>query len=254
VGKEAGHFLNAARYEIRSRSVYGCWPFARRPVDVSWFCLEFCLPIDSWTDLEFAEPVPWLLVCYSPREPDVYSDVGYTDAEGSWLVTDRPSDQTEVSYRVDEEASDSGEELLAAEPVRATGVARPSKSRGFGRQRVYQDPWDDAPPEVKRLSMRSGTHMLKPGPSWPKGALCAVVEAAWQNVVAQRADRMAGPKLRTTYRRKNGVWSCDEWRVDWIALKEPRGMVRKGPCDVNPVLPCYVGARKLRLWRRIPLV
>ena len=180
--------------------------------------------------MEFADPVPWLLVCYSPREPDVCSDLGYTEAEGSF--TDRPDEQAEASRLGDEEVLEAGDGSPTNEQALATGVARPSKSRGFGRQRVYQDPWDDAPPEVKRLAMRPGTHMLKQGPSWPKGALCSVVEAAWQNVVAQGADRTAGPKLRTTYRRKNGVWSCDEWRVDWTALKEPRDMVREGPCDV----------------------
>jgi len=86
VEKESGCVL--ARYEIQSRSVYGGWPFARRPLEVPWFCLEFCLSIESWTDLEFAEPVPWLLVCHSPREPDVHSDEGYTDARGlGWLLT-----------------------------------------------------------------------------------------------------------------------------------------------------------------------
>ena len=99
-------------------------------------------------------------------------------------MTDRPDDQAEVPRPLDEEALEAEDGGLTNEQALATGVARPSKSRGFGRQRVYQDPWDDAPPEVKRLAMRPGTHMLKPGPSWPKGALCSVVEAAWQNVVA----------------------------------------------------------------------
>jgi len=138
VDKEAGQVLNAARYEIRSRSVYGCWTFAKRPLDASWFCLEFCLSIELWTDLEFAEPVPWLLVCYSPREPDVCSDVGHTDAEGSWLVTDRPDDQAEVPRPVDEEVLEAGDGELTNEQALATGVARPSKSRGFGRQRFIK--------------------------------------------------------------------------------------------------------------------
>ena len=123
--------------------------------------------------------MPWLLVYYNPREPDVCSDVGHTDAEGSWLVTDRPDDQAKASCSMDEEVLEAGEGSPTHEQALATGVARPSKSRGFGRQRVCQDPWDDAPPEVKRSAMRPGTHMLKPGPSWPKGALCAVVGAAW---------------------------------------------------------------------------
>jgi len=169
--------------------------------------------------------------CYSPRESDVCSDVGRAEAEGSWLATDRPDDQVEVPRSVDEEILGAGDGSPTIEQALATGVARPSKSRGFGRQKVYQDP-DDASPEVKRLAMRPGTHMLKQGPSWPKGALSSDVEAAWQDVVAKGADRTAGPKLRTTYRRKNGVWSCDEWRIDWTALEEPRDMVREGPCDV----------------------
>ena len=85
------------------------------------------------------------------------------------VVTDRPDDQAEVSRTVDEEVPEAGDGSPTNEQALATGVARPSQSRGFGRQRVYQDPWDDAPPEVKRLAMRPGTHMLKPGPGWPKG-------------------------------------------------------------------------------------
>ena len=86
------------------------------------------MPIELWTDLEFAESVSWLLVCYNPREPDVCSDVGYTDAEGSWLVADRPDDQAEAPCSVDEEISDPGDGSPTDEQVLATRVARPSKS------------------------------------------------------------------------------------------------------------------------------
>ena len=58
-------------------------------------------------------------------------------------MTDRrPKREASRAIQVDDE-SDFEEEDRMIEYIFATGVARPSKSRGFGRPRVYQDPWND---------------------------------------------------------------------------------------------------------------
>ena len=97
--------MNAARYEIRTRSVYGWWPVQGKSGEGSWDCLEFGLPIDQWLDLDFAEPVPWLLISYSPREPDVCSEGGRVGQEDSWLVTDRrPKREALQAIQVNDES------------------------------------------------------------------------------------------------------------------------------------------------------
>ena len=59
----------------------------------------------QWLDLEFAEPVPWLLISYSPREPDVCSGGGRVGQEDSWLVTDRrPKREASQAIQVDDES------------------------------------------------------------------------------------------------------------------------------------------------------